>query len=78
MKRITTIIVTAAMASGVLAGTALGDNPDNPNNAAAKACQAEKREMGNKAFKESYGGKHAMQQCKRKYRAGAEAVAPVS
>lgn len=75
MKRVITAAATAAVALGVFAGGALGANPDNPNNVAAKQCQAEKQGMGNKAFKELYGGKRAMQQCQRKNRGeGEEAV----
>ena len=75
MKRVVTAAATAALACGLFAGSALGANEANPNNVAAKQCQAEKQGMGNKAFKESYGGKHAMQQCKRKNRGEAvEAV----
>ena len=77
MKRVITAAATAAIACGVFTGGALADNPDNPNNAAAKACQADKKAFGNKAFKESYGGKHAMQQCMRMYRAEGE-VAPTA
>ena len=56
----------AAIACGVLAGSALAANETNPNNVAAKQCQAEKKAAGNKAFKDLYGGKRAMQKCKGK------------
>jgi len=75
MKRVITAVGTTAIACGVLAGGALAANEANPNNVAAKQCQAEKGELGNKLFKQTYGGKQAMQKCKRANRGeAAEAV----
>jgi hypothetical protein len=65
MTRVITAAGMAAIACGVLAGSAMAADEANPNNVAAKQCQAEKQAAGNKAFKEIYGGKRAMQQCKR-------------
>ena len=62
----------AAISCGVLAAGAFAANEAKPNNVAAKQCQAEKKAVGNKAFKDLYGGKQAMQQCKRANRGEAK------
>jgi len=79
MKRLFTIASMTAVAGFVFAGGAFADNADNPNNVVAKQCQAEKQAVGNKTFKEIYGGDHAMQTCKgRNADEAEEAVANAS
>jgi predicted outer membrane protein len=67
MKRTVTIVAAAALATLVFApaGTAAPESP-KPKQVASQMCHEEKREIGNKAFKEEHG-KHAMQTCKRQH-----------
>jgi hypothetical protein len=66
MKRTLMIFAAAALASCVLtpAATAKKESP-SAKQLASEQCRTEKQEMGNKSFKELYGGKRAMQTCKR-------------
>ncbi len=82
MKRTLTIIAAAALASCVLApaATAANESP-NPKQVANSFCHDQKKAMkaetgDNKAFKELYGGKRAMQTCKRQNRDEAEEHRP--
>ncbi|MGI8461846.1 MAG: hypothetical protein ACR2OC_09480 [Solirubrobacterales bacterium] len=74
MKRLISTTCAVLIAGGAFSSTALGANDANPNNVAAKQCQAEKQAVGNKAFKEIYGGKNAMQRCHQANRSEAEAA----
>ena len=71
--RLLTIATGSVAAMALLGAGAAADNPENPNNVAAKQCQAEKHAVGNQAFKEIYG-KHAMKNCLGRNAADAEAA----
>jgi opacity protein-like surface antigen len=78
MKRTLTVLAAAALASCVLApaATAANESP-SPKQVANQFCHDQKKQMkadtgDNKAFKELYGGKRAMQTCKRQNQGEAE------
>ena len=75
MKRLITIVAATALASSVLAPAATAENESpNPKQVANQICHEQKKGMDNKSFKELYGGKRAMQTCKRQNRGEAETV----
>ncbi len=78
MKRMISMTCAVLVAGAAFSATAFAANEANPNNVAAKLCQAEKQAVGNKAFKETYGNKNAMQQCKRANRGETEAAVNAS
>ncbi len=74
MRRQTLVVsVVAALSAALVFGVAgavakpgngNGGNGVNAHNEASKACVAQKKELGNKTFKSTWG-KHAMRTCKR-------------
>jgi len=81
MRRQTLVVSVAAALSVALVfsvGAAVAKpgngNSLNPHQLANQACQAQKQELGNKAFKGLYG-KHAMRTCKRQETATVEGEA---
>lgn len=71
MKRVTTIVIVAAVAGSLgVAGTGTAKpGLPKPNQVATKTCKAEKH-ADKAAFKATYG-KHAMRECKRAQRSEA-------
>jgi hypothetical protein len=78
MKRTMTIIAATAIACLAIAPAAMAENESpNPKQVANAFCHDQKKQMkaetgDNQAFKELYGGKRAMQTCKRENQGEAE------
>jgi hypothetical protein len=69
--RPTALIACAAIGAALAVPAASSGSPTLVNSLAAGACQAEKSEIGKRAFKKRYGAKKPMRACVKRARAAA-------